>query len=688
MGNAWIQRVTRAAAAYARALAAPLDRPERIASLAAADACGESKDALLHEILDSMPSGIAVYDADDRLALWSRTYESMFSHLTGRLTVGLSYREILSLDAASSLYAIATAERETWIEAVRRETDSAAYGGTQLLADGRALKRITRRTPTGGWIRIVRDVTAETKAAEALAAAKAQAEQSEALFRDGIDSMDDGLMLLDAQDRIVTWNRVFERLFSIGSQVVRRGMAFSDYIRGTQTMRWRNVPSVDVEAVIAERMSYHGPGAATHEMVAVNGRIVRATESPTSIGGIVIVFQDITAERNALDAVTAKAAEFRDGIESMLDGFAQFDAESRLINWNARYPKMFPHLEGKLTRGMSGRRVFELHAESDLYSIAPAERAAWVENSLRDTSVRTVSQFTRELADGRVIWTFVTHTASGGTIFVMRDITERTQQEARVAAALTREREVSAQQRRFVAVTAHEFRTPLTIIDGAAQRLLRYAERITPADLSVRAEKIRSAVARMSQLVDTTLNSARLDAGQIALNRVALDLAGLVVGVCRRLEGLAPGFTITFAPPESAITIEGDARLLDQVFTNLVTNAVKYSGQSRKIEISIGRVDAKAAVSVRDFGIGVPADEVTHLFTRFFRASTAKGLPGTGIGLNLVKELVALHGGEVTVDSQIGEGSCFTVRLPISTMAINAEPMRANPILPSNRRAG
>ena len=105
-------------------------------------------------------------------------------------------------------------------------------------------------------------------------------------------------------------------------------------------------------------------------------------------------------------------------------------------------------------------------------------------------------------------------------------------------------------------------------------------------------------------------------------------------------------------------------RLLDQIFANLLSNAIKYSGTSRRIDVSVTGNALEAEVRVRDYGIGVPADEVGRLFTRFFRASTAKGLPGTGIGLNLVKELVSLHGGDVRVESAAGEGSCFIVTLP------------------------
>jgi PAS domain S-box-containing protein len=251
-------------------------------------------------------------------------------------------------------------------------------------------------------------------------------------------------------------------------------------------------------------------------------------------------------------------------------------------------------------------------------------------------------------------------------VTVAVDVSAMRRQEQRLAEALEREREVVAQQKRFIAVAAHEFRTPLTIIDGAAQRLARYAEATTPGDLRERMDRIRRAVARMGQLIDTTLNSARLDAGRIEMNPTELDLVPVVRGCAQRLGTVAAGFDLRMTGDWQSLPVRGDKRLLEQVFTNLLSNAVKYSGESRAIDVALARTADRVRVDIRDYGIGVPEDEIAKLFTRFYRASTAKGLPGTGIGLNLVKELVELHDGEVEVTSRVGEGSCFSVSLPLS----------------------
>lgn len=123
--------------------------------------------------------------------------------------------------------------------------------------------------------------------------------------------------------------------------------------------------------------------------------------------------------------------------------------------------------------------------------------------------------------------------------------------------------------------------------------------------------------------------------------------------------------------------INGDPQLLDLIFTNLLSNAVKYSGNSHRVEVCIGRAGERATIVIRDYGVGIPTAEIPQLFSRFFRASTAKGIPGTGIGLNLAKELVVLHGGEIDVTSQLGQGTSFTVKLPIDGVQARETPVTA-----------
>ncbi len=230
--------------------------------------------------------------------------------------------------------------------------------------------------------------------------------------------------------------------------------------------------------------------------------------------------------------------------------------------------------------------------------------------------------------------------------------------------ALEQEQEHNTLQREFVAMVSHEFRTPLAIIDGAAQRIERRIEKLTPEDLAPRVTKIRSAVVRMTELIEGVLNIAKLDAGKIAMEGQSLDLVRLVIEVCRRQRDISRRHTISVDLSEVERSVWGDPKLLDQVFTNLVSNAIKYSPESSQIEITGKTEHGLTEISVHDHGVGIPDDEIPKLFERYFRASTSTGIAGTGIGLNLVKELIEMHDGAIKVESEKGQGSIFTVSLP------------------------
>lgn len=250
---------------------------------------------------------------------------------------------------------------------------------------------------------------------------------------------------------------------------------------------------------------------------------------------------------------------------------------------------------------------------------------------------------------------------------LVRERTEEVHEKAaQLEIALRNEKEYSALQRKFVSMASHEFRTPLAIIDGAAQRLERNMDAIDPEDLSKRISRIRGAVTRMLGLIDSTLSASRLDEGRVEINWQPVDLGTLVRTVCERQGELTEKLTLDISLDDLPADIDGDPALLDQVFTNLLSNAAKYSPEDPRIRVhGKSNTDGSVSVSVRDNGIGIPADELPKIFDRFFRASTSEGIAGTGIGLQLAHELIEMHRGSITVDSELDQGTIFTVRLPM-----------------------
>ncbi len=240
-------------------------------------------------------------------------------------------------------------------------------------------------------------------------------------------------------------------------------------------------------------------------------------------------------------------------------------------------------------------------------------------------------------------------------------------QAATLEEALESEQRLTTEQRNFVSMTSHEFRTPLTIIDGHAQRLIKMSERIDPSDIAERGARIRSAVKRMTQIMDSLLGASRLLDGQAVFHPSAVDPAAALREACQAHREADPGALILEDFSTLPGRIHGDPNLLFHAFSNLISNAIKFSPAGSPVEVAAREEPGVVVVEVRDRGIGIPARDRQRLFQRYFRGANATGIAGTGVGLHLVQRVVTLHQGEVFAESLEGVGSTFVVRLPTGT---------------------
>ena len=241
------------------------------------------------------------------------------------------------------------------------------------------------------------------------------------------------------------------------------------------------------------------------------------------------------------------------------------------------------------------------------------------------------------------------------------------QQASMLEERLAAEQRLTEMQRNFVSMASHEFRTPLTIIDGNARRLIKSSERAPGAEIVQRAGRIRAAVLRVTHLMDSLLNTSRLvDRGaDLYFHPSEIDLATLLNDVCQLHREIAPKSRILARIEPRPLPMFGDPKLLHQAFSNLLSNAIKYSPGGSRVELGVHTDPDHVFVSVDDQGIGIPAADLAQIFERYARGSNVSGIVGTGIGLYLVKMVVDLHGGRIAVESTEGRGSRFTVRLPL-----------------------
>jgi signal transduction histidine kinase len=256
----------------------------------------------------------------------------------------------------------------------------------------------------------------------------------------------------------------------------------------------------------------------------------------------------------------------------------------------------------------------------------------------------------------------------------------RRQAEEQVAALLESERaarkladEAVRVRDQFLASASHDLRGPLTAIHGYAALARRRIEtgdvERAPAALST----IQASVKRLTGTLEELLDLARLDVGQqLALHRASTDLVVLVRRLAADQEIAVERCSVEVRSVETELSGYWDAARLERTLANLVGNAVKYSEPGRAaVTVSVSRdQDAHgewAVVEIQDHGIGIPPADLPHIFERFHRAANASDrLPGTGLGLAGAREIVEQHGGELRVQSQEGQGSTFTVRLPLA----------------------
>lgn len=246
------------------------------------------------------------------------------------------------------------------------------------------------------------------------------------------------------------------------------------------------------------------------------------------------------------------------------------------------------------------------------------------------------------------------------------EVEERRKAQVDLHRALATERELSELKSRFVSLVSHEFRTPLGIIMSAVELLRNYLDRLPQDKRQELLEDIHSSTLRMSGLMEQVLILGRVEAGKVAFKPAPADIAGLGARlVDEALSANNERCPVEFQADGDLSGAVADESLLRHIFSNLISNAVKYSPPGSPVFFRVHREGSEAVFVVRDQGIGIPEQDQGRLFEAFHRASNVGQVSGTGLGLLLVRRCVEIHQGRVTFESKVGTGTTFTVRLPL-----------------------
>lgn len=230
---------------------------------------------------------------------------------------------------------------------------------------------------------------------------------------------------------------------------------------------------------------------------------------------------------------------------------------------------------------------------------------------------------------------------------------------------VTEDYQLQLRKDEFISVASHELKTPITSISASMQILQKLTKTENLPDIvSSFINKASNNLNKLVHLLDDLLNVTKIQQGQLALNKTRFNLVELIKDCCEHLHtGGSHEFVINGA---DFLMVDADYRRIDQVMVNLLNNAVKYSPQAKKVEISVVVDEKNATVSVRDFGIGINPDKLPHLFDRYYRVDAlGHQFSGLGLGLYISSEIISRHGGKIGADSTLGDGSIFWFTIPI-----------------------
>lgn len=248
---------------------------------------------------------------------------------------------------------------------------------------------------------------------------------------------------------------------------------------------------------------------------------------------------------------------------------------------------------------------------------------------------------------------------------IAEDVTDRKQTEEGLQRALAKEKELGELKSRFISMASHEFRTPLTAILSSAEMLDRYSHKLTAERKQHHLLQIQASVKNMTRLLEDVLVIGKAEAGKLEFTPGLLDLEQFCCSLVDELQlgaGTRHRLTLIQRAPCRAVTM--DAKLLRQILTNLLSNAIKYSPAGGSIELEVTCQGHEAVFRIADQGIGIPLAAHAHLFETFHRADNVGSIPGTGLGMAIVKNSVDLHRGTIEFSSEVGVGTVFVVRLP------------------------
>jgi PAS domain S-box-containing protein len=345
-------------------------------------------------------------------------------------------------------------------------------------------------------------------------------------------------------------------------------------------------------------------------------------------------------------------------IKSSDDAIIGKTLEGIITTWNEGAERMYQYNESEIV----GKHITTIFPTDKL------NEYDFIMNKVKNGEALDHHETIRKRKDGSLVTVSVTispiKTPQGkiiGVSTIARDITEQKRLQ----------HEVERKKDEFLGIASHELKTPLTSIKGYTQILERIIQESNDKKALKYIEKQKLYIDKLHGLIGDLLDISKIEAGKMLFNFTQFDFDELVKETVDAIQPITDSHRLIVSG-KSNKTIVGDCHRIEQVITNLLTNAIKYSPHADRVEIEVSSTEDSVKVAVKDYGIGIPTEDNDKIFDRFFRVeSSATKFSGLGIGLYISSQIVHRHHGKISVASKLGEGSTFTFELPLQPSSQN-----------------
>lgn len=474
----------------------------------------------------------------------------------------------------------------------------------------------------------------------------------------------DGIVLADTITGIVQTNFAFDALF---------GCAPDDYFGLPLSALVHPADAPQLAQLISDVVTERTGKRLEVRALRQDGQVVDTEfgigfigASATSGNRLVCSIRDITERKNAEKALHVSEERYRSVVDHIKEVIFQTDRQGIFTFLNPAWSEVTGFSVAETLGKLSTDYIHPNDRERNAQLIGPMIRreTSYCRHEVlcltKDGSSRWLEIFARLTLDE--------HDLITGTSGTLMDITERKQAEQALIQSLERERELGELKSRFVSMVSHEFRTPLATIQATTETIRNYFHKLDEDQLNTRFDKIQAQVKHMTMLLEDVLAFGWLQSGRREFNPAPVNIDQLCQEILEDLHSLDRIHQLIYTNPDTSLVADVDLRLMRQVISNLLTNAIKYSPEGTSVRFAVSHDSDTLVFEFVDAGIGIPAADQPHMFEAFYRATNVGHIAGTGLGLVVTKRAVELHGGSITFESTVGIGTRFLVSIPIDQM--------------------